>query len=321
MSDEELPSCYPYVPLPDRKPLRFPNGAQLALIITINIEYWEKSRSGQKEPLFTGGPMTIPHGLPGDVFDTANWSWREYGQRVGVWRMIEMFDKAGVKPSCTINGMTLTERRRIVDACNERGWELVPHNWAQNDLLAFYAQKPEEERAVIRRTLDAYERVVGRPAKAWLSSAIRGTVYTPVFLKEFGLVAYCDYLNDDQPYLIHTKHGPIVCVPYSNDINDFNLFARGGMSAAAGLETLEICFDQLYAEGAETGRIMNVGLHPHVMGQAHRIGALRDFIEYASARKDVWFPSREEIADWYLQIHETHIPSGVPRGTTSRELD
>ena len=313
MSDAELPSHYPFVPLPDRKPLRFPNGAQLALILTINIEYWEKSRPGQKEPLFTGGPMTIPHGLAGDVLDTANWTWREYGQRIGVWRMIDMFDRAGVKPSCTINGMTMTERRRIVDACNVRGWELVPHNWAQNDLLAFYAHNPEKERAVIRRTLDTYEQVVGRPAKAWLSSAIRGTMRTPAFLKEFGVIAYCDYLNDDQPYLIHTTHGPIVCVPYSNDINDFNLFARGGMSATAGLETLKICFDQLYAEGAETGRIMNVGLHPHVMGQPHRIGALREFIEYATSRQKVWFPSREELARWYLQIHETHIPKSRDR--------
>ena len=309
MNDAELPSFYRFVPLPDRKPLRFPNGAQLALILTINMEYWEKSRPGQKEPLFTGGPMTIPHGLPGDVLDTANWTWREYGQRIGVWRMIEMFDRAGVKPSCTINGLTMTERRRIVDACNDRGWELVPHNWAQNDLLAFYARNPDEERAIIRHTLDTYEKVVGRPAKVWLSSAIRGTLHTPAFLKEFGLIAYCDYLNDDQPYLIHTKHGPIVCVPYSNDINDFNLFARSGMSASAGLESLKTCFDQLYAEGAKTGRIMNVGLHPHVMGQAHRIGALRDFVEYATARKNVWLPSREEIANWYLQIHETHIPS------------
>ena len=314
MSDAAPPSYYPYVPLPDRKPLRFPNGAQLALILTINIEYWEKSRPGQKEPLFTGGPMTIPHGLPGDVLDTANWTWREYGQRVGVWRMIDMFDQVGVKPSCTINGMTMTERRRIVDACNERGWELVPHNWAQNDLLAFYAHDPDAERALILRTLETYEKVVGRPAQAWLSSAIRGTVHTPAFLKEQGLIAYCDYLNDDQPYLIHTAHGPIVCVPYSNDINDFNLFARGGMSAAAGLETLKTCFDQLYDEGARTGRIMNVGLHPHVIGQAHRIGALREFIEYAASRDRVWFPTREEIATWYLQIHESHIPSAPAPG-------
>ena len=307
MSKDKAPSSYDYVPLPDRRPLRFPNGARLAVILTINLEYWEKYRPGQKEPLFTGGPMTIPHPLPGDVWDTANWTWREYGQRVGVWRLIDVFDEAGVKPSCTVNGMIMTERKRIVDAVNQRGWELVPHNWAQNDLLTYYAGKPELERAVIKRTLEQYVQTIGRPAKAWLSSALRGTVYTPAFLKEFGLIAYCDYLNDDQPYLIQTTHGPIVCVPYSNDINDFNLFARGGMSASAGLETLKLCFDQLYAESAASGRLMNFGMHPHVMGQAHRIGALRDFIDYAKSHEGVWFASREEIATWYLDIHEAHI--------------
>jgi len=307
MSDQDSPSSYDYVAMPDRLPLRFPNGARLAVILTINLEYWEKFRPGQREPLFTGGPMTIPHPLPGDVWDTANWTWREYGQRVGVWRLIDVFDEAGVKPSCTVNGMILTERKRIVDAVNQRGWELVPHNWAQNDLLTDYTGKPELERAVIKRTLEQYVHAIGRPAKAWLSSALRGTVYTPAFLKEFGLIAYCDYLNDDQPYLIKTIHGPIVCVPYSNDINDFNLFARGGMSASAALETIKLCFDQLYTESAASGRLMNFGMHPHVMGQAHRIGALRDFIDYAKSHEGVWFASREEIASWYLDIHAAHI--------------
>jgi peptidoglycan/xylan/chitin deacetylase (PgdA/CDA1 family) len=308
MSDEKSLSSYEYTALPDRRPLRFPNGARLALIITINLEYWEKSRPGQKEPLFTGGPMTIPHALPGDVWDTANWTWREYGHRVGIWRVIDVFDHAGIKPSCTVNGMMMVERRRIVDAVNERGWELVAHNWAQTELLSDYAGRPDAERAVIKRTLDKFQEVVGRPAKAWLSSAIRGTAHTPAFLKEFGLIAYCDYLNDDQPYLIKTVHGPIVCVPYSNDINDFNLFARGGMSTSSGVETLKACFDQLYLEGAKTGRIMNLGLHPHVIGQPHRIGALRDFVEYARSCKDVWSPSREELAIWYLDNHGSHIP-------------
>jgi len=309
MSNQTPPSSYDYVAMPDRLPLRFPNGARLALILTINLEYWEKSRPGQKEPLFTGGPMTIPHALPGDVWDSANWTWREYGQRAGVWRLIDIFDQLGVMPSCTVNGLILTERRRIVDAVNQRGWELVPHNWAQNDLLTYYADNPAKEREVIKRTLDQYQNVVGRPAKAWLSSAIRGTLHTPAFVREFGLIAYCDYLNDDQPYLIDTIHGPIVCVPYSNDINDFNLFARGGLSPSSGLETLKACFDQLYAESSASGRIMNFGMHPHVMGHAHRAGALRDFVAYAKSRKDVWFASREEIAGWYLENHQSHIPA------------
>jgi allantoinase len=311
MANPNSPSSYDFVPLPDRGPLRFPNRARLAVILTINLEYWEKFRPEQKEPLFSGGPMTIPHALPGDVWDAANWTWREYGQRVGVWRLIELFDNAGVKPSCTVNGMIMTERKRIVDAVNERGWELVPHNWAQNDLLTYYAGKPEQERAVIERTLQQYATVVGRPAKVWLSSALRGTEHTPAFLKEFGLIAYCDYLNDDQPFLIQTVHGPIVSVPYSNDINDFNLFARGGMSASAGLETLKACFEELYAESATNGRIMNFGMHPHVMGQPHRAGALREFVDYAKSHDGVWFASREEIAAWYLRNHDAHIPGAI----------
>src|SRR5947208_5265412 len=81
------------------------------------------------------------------MLDTANWTWREYGQRIGIWRLIDVFDKLGVAPSCTCNGMIMVERRRIIDAVKERGWELVPHNWAQNDLLTYYAHNPEQERS------------------------------------------------------------------------------------------------------------------------------------------------------------------------------
>ena len=96
MSDKP-PSSYDFVPLPDRAPLKFPDGAHVALIFTINIEYWEPFRPGQKEPMFPGGPATIPHALPGDVLDTANWTWREYGQRIGIWRIMDVFDKTGCR--------------------------------------------------------------------------------------------------------------------------------------------------------------------------------------------------------------------------------
>ena len=179
-------------------------------------------------------------------------------------------------------------------------------------MLSNYANRPDEERAVIERTLDQYRLTTGREPRAWLSSALRSSVWTPLFLKEQGIIAHCDYLNDDQPYLIHTLKGPIVCVPYSNDINDFNMFARGGMSPAAGLETLKACFDALYAESATSGRLMNFGLHPHVIGHAYRIGALREFIEYAQGHEGVWFARRDEIASWYLDHHAEHIPPATP---------
>jgi peptidoglycan/xylan/chitin deacetylase (PgdA/CDA1 family) len=297
---------YEFSALPDRKSLKWPGDKRLALIVTINLEYWELTRD-QNEPLYAGGPASIPFPVPGNVPDYVNWTWREYGQRVGVWRMLDEFDKAGVPASCTVNGIYIQERRRIVDAIVERGWELVPHNWAQNDILTDYAHEPEKERAVIRRVLDVYEDAIGKPARGWLSSSLRPTALTPDILRENGLLFHCDFLNDDQPYLIQTDNGPLVCVPYSNDINDFNMFARGGMTLDQGLATLREQFDRLYEEGAHSMRLMNFGLHPHVIGQPYRIRALGDFLEYAKKHDGVWFPTREEIATWYLENHQDHI--------------
>lgn len=297
---------YDFVAMPDRKPLRWPGGARIAVIFTLNLEFWELTREGA-EPLYPGGPATIPHVLPGNVADYANWTWREYGQRVGIWRLLDVFDKAGVPSTCTMNAMTGIERRRIIDAVNERGWEIVAHNYVQNDVLSSYAHDPDGERDIIRRTLDVYEETVGRPARGWLSSSLRCTSNTPEILKEFGLLFHSDFLNDDQPYLIHTAHGPLVCVPYSNDVNDFAMFARGAMTTQQALEALRDQFDQLYLEGAESGRIMNLGIHPHVFGQAGRVRALREFVEYAKGFEGVWFASREEIASWYLENHADHM--------------
>ena len=297
---------YDFVALPDRKPLKWPGNQRIALIITINLEYWEQTRH-QTEPLYAGGPATIPFPVPGNVPDYVNWTWREYGQRVGIWRMLDCFDKAGIPASCTMNAKMALERPRIIQAVNERGWELVPHNWAQNDILTFYADAPEKEREVINKTLKVYRDVVGRPAKGWLSSSLRPTVNTLDFLKEADLMFFCDFLNDDQPYLIRTKKGPMVCVPYSNDVNDFNMFARGGMTLDQGLAALKEQFNVLYEEGKSSMRIMNFGLHPHVIGQPYRIRALGDFLDYVKGVDAVWFPTREEIAEWYLQHHHEHV--------------
>ena len=153
---------YDFVPLPHRKKLRWPNGARLAVILTINLEFWELTRD-QTEPLYPGGPASIPHPVPGNVPDYVNWTWREYGHRIGVWRIIDALDSAGTPASCTMNARMATDRRAVIDAVNERGWELVPHNWAQNDILSDYANRPDEERHVVQRTLKVFEEVVGAP--------------------------------------------------------------------------------------------------------------------------------------------------------------
>ena len=297
---------YDYVPLPQRGVLRWPGGHRVALIITINLETWDLVKETDR-PYYAGGPSILPDSLPGNVPDFPNYSWREYGQRVGVWRLFEMFESMGVRPACTINAVTALRRRAMVDAALERGCEILAHNYEQGELLTDAAFDIERERGIIGRTLSVYEQVCGRKAKGWLSSSLRGTLNTAGILAQSGLQFYCDLMNDDQPYMISTAHGPIVSIPYSNEINDFTILTRRNHTTDEYRDILIEELTVLHEEGGKTGRIMNVGLHPHVSGRAYRIRALREFVRFAQQLPGVWFATREEIAAWYLSNHHEHI--------------
>ena len=297
---------YDFVPLPERKPLKWPNGARIALIFTLNFEFWDIVKE-TSEPYYAGGPPALPDPIPGNVVDWPNYSWREYGQRVGVWRLFDVFERLGADPSCTMNAKTALERPQIVQHAVDRGWEIVAHNYEQGELLIDHMFDEAKEREVIRKTLDVYKKFVGRDAKGWISSSLRGTLRTADIIAEEGLIFYCDILNDDQPYLINTPSGPIVSTPYSIEINDFTHSHRRGYTTDEVLTMYKTQFDVLYEESAQSGRMMNVGLHPHVSGHPFRIPALRDFIEYAQSKEGVWITTREAIAEWYLENHTSHI--------------
>ena len=297
---------YDYVPLPQRAPLRWPNGARVALIITFNLETWDLTKDTD-QPYYAGGPALLPNPLAGRIPDYPNYSWREYGQRVGVWRMFELFDEMGAKAGCTVNAVTFERRRAMADACLERGWELIAHNYEQGELLTDFHDNIEAERDIIRRSVEMYERHVGRRPKVWLSSSLRGTLNTPTILVEEGFAAYCDIMNDDQPYIIRTDAGPIVATPYSNVINDFTILTRNARTTDEYRDILIEELSVLHREGEHTARMMNVGLHPHVSGRAHIIRALREFIAYAQGLDGIWWATREEIAEFYRANHESHF--------------
>jgi peptidoglycan/xylan/chitin deacetylase (PgdA/CDA1 family) len=289
---------YDYVPLPERPALRWPDGKRVALLITLNLETWDLVKDTDR-PYYAGGPAILPDILPGNVPDFPNYTWREYGQRVGIWRLFDCLDALGVTPGCTVNAATCLRRRPMVDAAVQRGCEILAHNYEQGELLTDFAGDPEREREVVHKTLDVYEQTVGRKAPGWLSSSLRGTLQTAGILAEYGCKFYCDLMNDDQPYLLRTEHGPLVAVPYSNEINDFTLVVRRGHTTSEVRDILVEELEVLYAEGEHSARIMNVGLHPHVSGRAYRVRALREFIEFAQGLDGVWWTTREAIADHY----------------------
>lgn len=298
---------YPFVPMPHRKPLQWPNGKKLAVILTSNLEHWDRTKESDAK-YYPGGPGIVGGDLPGNVYDNPNYTWREYGQRVGIWRMFDVFDAAGVPTSCTINAKMGIERLAVVKAALEHNWEILAHNYVQSDLLTDFFFDEAKEREVIRETLRVYEEVCGKKAKGWLSSSLRSTLNTADILAEEGLLFFTDLLNDDQPYMINTRSGrPLVSVSYTSEVNDFTIFMRQGMDVDGAFKVFKEQFDWLRAEAQTSGRFMNVGLHPHVIGQPFRIRALRDFIDYAKQFDDIWFATREEIAAWYVDHHAEHI--------------
>ena len=294
--------------MPFRGKLQWPNDAKVALIITANLEYWDLVKDTDK-PYYAGGPPILPDLLPGNVPDFPNFTWREYGQRVGIWRLFKAFDDAGVPLSCTMNAKTALEIPELIEAVKERGWEMLAHNYEQGELMTNFADDPDKEREIIKATLDVYEEKMGKPALGWLSSSLRGTLNTCDIIAENGLIFYCDLMNDDQPYLIDTHQGPIVSVPYSNEINDFTLFTRRSHTNDEFVDILKCELTELLSEASEfeSGRLMNLGLHPHVAGRAYRMPAVREFLEFAKSQEGVWFATREEIARWYLDNHQGHI--------------
>jgi allantoinase len=301
---------YDFVPISERKPLKWPNGKRLAIILTTNFEYWDAVRESPKL-FYPGGPSIVGGDLPGNVYDNPNYTWREYGQRIGVWRMFDVFDAEGVPSSCTVNAKMMLERPQVIRAALERKWELIAHNYVQTDLLTDNMFDEAAEKDVIRSTLKVYEDFCGFKSKGWLSSSLRSTLNTVDILAEEGVLFTCDLLNDDQPYMVKTRSGkPMVSVSYTSEVNDFTVFMRQGNTVNGGIDVFKEQFDWLYAESATSGRFMNIGLHPHVIGQPFRIRALRDFIRYAKQFDDVWFATREEIADWYVNNHASHIATG-----------
>ena len=289
------PDWYPYVPITERPPLAWPNGARLAVIITINVETWELERG-----LYQGGPDILPFPLPNGAADIPNYGWREYGHRVGFWRLAEVLDALGIRASCTLNGLVPERMPQLAAAIRDRGWEYVAHCVSQA-MLPSHQPDRETERAMVLETIERLTRTMGTRPRGWLSTALASSHHTVEILAEAGLDFYCDLSNDDQPYLMNVAGRTLVSVPYTIEYNDYSIYVRGGGPPNRLQEVMLPAFDTLYAEGATSGRLLNLGLHPHVQGQPHRIAALRETLGYFKSFPGVWFPSRAEITDFMLR--------------------
>ena len=276
-----------YAAAPQRDPIVWPDGARLALWIAPNIEHYEylPQQVRVRDPW-----PRVPHP------DTLGYGLRDYGNRVGVWRLMELFDRFQLRCTVSLSMAVLEMYPAITEAMLSRHWELMAHGLYNTRYHWNYSQ--DEESAAIAECQAIHYRVTGKALRGWFSPAASNTLATPDLVAEAGISYLCDLYHDDQPTEVRVRRGELFSMPYSMEIND-SIAWRRGMEAQAFAQKIRDEFDTLYAEGS---RVMNIAVHPFIMGQPHRIGALGEALEYILGHSGVWCATGAEIIDcWQAQ--------------------
>jgi allantoinase len=278
---------YPYSAIVDRKPLRWPNGARVAVWVIPNIEHF----------LFDRPSTSVTAVTTSLVPDVLNYSWRDYGVRVGIWRMMDVMGKHGVKGTVALNSDVCRHYPRIIEAGKQLGWEWMGHG--SNNSTLINRQSEEEEKQLIKNVVDTIKTSTGQQPRGWLSPALSESHRTLDILAENGIQYVGNWVNDEQPYPMRVKSGSIISMPYSIELNDIPVFLDQGQAPETFGKMISDQFDVLYEDGAKTGRVMSICLHPFLIGHPHRSKYFDQALAHIRARQEVWITTGGEINDWY----------------------
>ena len=278
-----------YSALPERAPLRWPGGARVAVWVAPNIEHYEYL----PELIRVRNPWPrVPHP------DILGYGLRDYGNRVGVWRLMQLFDRLQLPVTVSLSMAVLDLYPEIAQAMLERQWEFMSHGLYNTRY--HWGLSEDEERAAIEQCQQIHLRHTGRRLPGWFSPAASNTLQTPDLVAESGIAYLCDLYHDEQPTAVRVRSGELISLPYSMEIND-SIAWRRGIEAQAFAQKIRDEFDVLYAEGAVHGRVMNIAVHPFIMGQPHRIEALEQALSYIAQHEGVWWATGSQIVQHYRQ--------------------
>ena len=274
---------FSYSPIVKRPRLVWPEKARVALWVIPNIEVFaldEAMPTGPKIP------------------EVPAYCVRDYGARVGVWRIMEVLSKYGIRATVALNSEVCDAYPQIIEEGMRLRWEWMGHN--ESNTRRLNTVPPEEERCIIHDSLARIEKATGKKPVGWLGSGLQETWNTLDYLVEEGCRYVADWVNDDQPYLMNLDGKTLVSLNYSYEINDKPAFADHHRTPDEFERMIRRQFDVLYREGASSGRVMAIALHPYIIGAPHRIGALDSALEYICSHEGVWLATGEEIVDHFL---------------------
>ena len=276
-----------------RPPLRFPEGIRLVVWPVLALEEWDISRPMARMVI------SPPQGQP-QLPDFPNWSWHEYGMRVGFWRLESMFRRLGAAPTVTLNARVCETYPQVVEACVENGWELNAHSYDQVPM-----HKLDDQRRVIMSSMAIIEKFWGRRPRGWFGPGLTQTYETLDHLAEAGVEYIGDWVLDDEPVTLATAHRPVVALPYNFELHDIVLMALQHHPSDMMHRRALDHFDCLYAEAAERAKIMAIACHPYLSGVPHRIAHVQRTFEEILGRDGVVAWDGARILDWYLARQQT----------------
>jgi peptidoglycan/xylan/chitin deacetylase (PgdA/CDA1 family) len=282
------PNLYDYWPYRDRPKIVWPGDKKLAFWIAPNIEFYEFDPP--VNPSRSGWPKPTP--------DVVGYSQRDWGNRVGHWRLMELMDKYGLRGSVSLNVAMCDHCPEIIEACNARGWEFFSHG-IYNTRYS-YGMDEAQERAVIEDSIRTVERATGQRIRGYLAPALTHTERTFDLIAEYDFWYTCDLFQDDQPQPIKTKSGRLVSMPYSLEVNDVITYGALAMSPWRYADVLKRHFDQLLEEGGRSGTVMCIPLHAYLVSQPHRLRPFEEALKHiTSLSDDVWFATAADIAGFF----------------------
>ena len=283
----------PYSAIVDRPHLELPDGNRMVVWTIVNLEVWDIARPMPRQALTPpGGETPLP--------DVPNWTWHEYGMRVGFWRFHELYERLGIRPSVAMNARVCLDYPRVADACKAAGWDVIGHSFEQGPIH----QVPDQP-AMIQRTLDTIEQCTGTRPVGWLGPGLTETYDTPDHLAPARIQHVGDWVHDEEPSQIATTHGPLVTLPYTLECNDIPVMVVQHHEAAYWTKKCIDCFDRLYEESSRRSKIMAIAIHPYITGQPFRINYHRAIYDHIATRHGVLHWSGGQILDWYLKARAT----------------
>ncbi|MEU8177515.1 polysaccharide deacetylase family protein [Microbispora hainanensis] len=277
-------TLFDYSPITERPEISWPGGARVAVYIGLNVEHFLVDRPS----------TSIWAGTAGLVPDALNYGWRDYGARVGIWRVADILDRHGIRASVLLNSAVAGHYPQIIKAGLDRDWAWLLHG--RTNSILHTGLSLEEERRLLTEMAGTVAEATGRRPRGWMGPGLTETFNTPALLAELGFGYVLDWTNDDQPYPLNVPG--MISVPYSVELNDLLLFDRG----VTGPEFVQIVrdqYEQLHADAAHSGRVMALALHPFVIGQAFRAKYLDQALAFLAAQPDVWLTTSDEIAAHY----------------------